>query len=197
MCTCASCEYTDGFSGAPDLFGDFHVPYLAAGMVRAIPGFNAWPRGEPAGKRSSAKAYSAHVAHGKACDGEKLPDYYRTVPKGAVYPHNPALVMPITPAPASVLAWINSVKTGRAEAQPASPETPAKAPRHFPEQDRLREAAKIYAMPKQKPQAKPRGRPTVPGRRVIVKLEEAQIRRLKSLGGGSLTKGMRKLLQSG
>jgi len=44
MCTCTSCEYTDGF---------------------ASKGFAAWPRGEPAGKRSSDGAYRAHVAHSR------------------------------------------------------------------------------------------------------------------------------------
>lgn len=42
MCTCSSCRYTDSFSDK---------------------GFDAWPRGEPAGKRSSEAAYRAHVAH--------------------------------------------------------------------------------------------------------------------------------------
>lgn len=42
MCTCASCEYTDSFSKS---------------------GFDKWPRGEPAGAKSSAAAYTAHASH--------------------------------------------------------------------------------------------------------------------------------------
>ena len=42
MCSCASCKVTDSFHDK---------------------GFAAWPRGEPAGKRSSEAAYRAHVAH--------------------------------------------------------------------------------------------------------------------------------------
>jgi hypothetical protein len=41
MCTCASCSYTDKHKA----------------------GFAEWPRGEPAGKRSSESAYRAHVKH--------------------------------------------------------------------------------------------------------------------------------------
>lgn len=51
MCTCASCEYTDGF---------------------ASKGFAEWPRGNPAGRKSAAM-YTAHVAFsrqwGRAYDG--------------------------------------------------------------------------------------------------------------------------------
>lgn len=42
MCSCASCSYTDKFAGK---------------------GFAEWPRGEPAGPRSSAAAYAAHARH--------------------------------------------------------------------------------------------------------------------------------------
>jgi len=41
MCTCASCSYTDDFKDK---------------------GFAAWPRGNPAGRKSAA-AYAAHVRH--------------------------------------------------------------------------------------------------------------------------------------
>lgn len=44
MCTCTSCEYTDKFGQ---------------------PGFAEWPRGNPAGKRSSDASYRAHVAYSK------------------------------------------------------------------------------------------------------------------------------------
>jgi hypothetical protein len=42
MCSCTSCTITDSFHSK---------------------GFAKWPRGEPAGKRSSEAAYRAHVAH--------------------------------------------------------------------------------------------------------------------------------------
>lgn len=42
MCNCASCKHTDSFHRA---------------------GFGAWPKGDPAGKRASERAYAAHVAH--------------------------------------------------------------------------------------------------------------------------------------
>lgn len=45
MCLCQSCKATDKY---------------------ADKGFAAWPRGEPAGPRSSKALYAAHVAFGKA-----------------------------------------------------------------------------------------------------------------------------------
>jgi hypothetical protein len=51
MCTCASCEYTDGFTKS---------------------GFAEWPRGNPAGRRSDAD-YAAHVRHARS-------GAYKTVP---------------------------------------------------------------------------------------------------------------------
>lgn len=44
MCTCASCSYTDAFSGRADLFTDGSP---------TIKGFDNWPRGEHAGRRAS------------------------------------------------------------------------------------------------------------------------------------------------
>lgn len=71
MCTCASCKYTDSdqFVGIPNLpFRDSHIPGSA---------FASWPRGEPAGQRSSDAAYRAHWAHCNAMrpykEPEKLP----------------------------------------------------------------------------------------------------------------------------
>lgn len=82
MCTCASCEYTDGFLDA---------------------GFAAWPRGNPAGPRKSAASYAGHVAHSWA-------GVYRSVQFKPGQPPKydiPGLVMPVTPAPKYVLDWIN------------------------------------------------------------------------------------------
>lgn len=39
------------------------------------------------------------------------------------------------------------------------------------------------------------GRPAIPGKRVIVKLGDDQIARIKVLGDGSFTKGLRKILR--
>lgn len=59
MCTCASCSYTDKFAGK---------------------GFAEWPRGEPAGPRSSATAYAVHARH---C-GAKMPKPWSYDPPDAV-----------------------------------------------------------------------------------------------------------------
>lgn len=57
MCTCASCSYTDSFSG-----------WVAGEQGELLPdpnrgGFDRWPKGEPAGRRASAASYNAHVSH--------------------------------------------------------------------------------------------------------------------------------------
>lgn len=64
MCSCTSCTYTDSFS---------------------LSGFNSWPRGNPAGKKSQAD-YAAHVRH---CfvDTKKRPG---PGPSGAAYYGVPA-----------------------------------------------------------------------------------------------------------
>ena len=63
MCSCTSCKYTDaytGFTWEKDGDGFKRVPkYDCKG------GFENWPRGEPAGALSSARAYNAHVAHSR------------------------------------------------------------------------------------------------------------------------------------
>jgi hypothetical protein len=118
MCTCASCEYTDAFSGAPDLFGELHVQdirpvwskdglHVEARETRVIPGFNAWPRGKPAGYSSSAAAYKAHAAH---CGSSGLPRPWQFKPGLPPKFNTAGLVMPIQPAPKLVLEFINSVK---------------------------------------------------------------------------------------
>jgi hypothetical protein len=59
MCSCTSCYETDIYGGLPSLFGWQHKnPHPS--------GFTTWPRGEPAGQRSSESAYRAHVAHSRA-----------------------------------------------------------------------------------------------------------------------------------
>jgi hypothetical protein len=100
MCTCASCEYTDGFSGwrkERDRQGGF-IPDLEHG------GFDRWPRGNPAGPRKSKADYAAHVAH--LWEG-----VYRNVPFTPGQPQKfniQGLVMPVTPAPKYVLDFISS-----------------------------------------------------------------------------------------
>ena len=189
MCTCASCEYTDGFAGK---------------------GFAEWPRGNPTGRRSSTE-YSAHASHGKrlfrhvpgkypfsqGCwvEEEKLADKYRSIPREPVFPCNGTPGCgPMPSAPKWLHDWINRQEASPARAEPARPAEPCKAPPHFPERDRAPETAVIYAMPKSKP-TRPRGRPALPGRRVVIKLKEEQIKRAEKLGGGNVAAGIRKALE--
>lgn len=169
MCTCASCEYTDSFAGK---------------------GFAAWPRGDPAGPRSSAAAYSAHATH---C-GAKMPKPWRYVSKPPQFSCY-GLHAPIAPAPKWLHDWINRKAPDRAEARPASPETPAKAPQHFPELDRQPEASNIYTMPKDK---RPVGRPPIVKggmRRVLVTLDDATIEKAKRIGNKQLSPGLREAVK--
>lgn len=84
MCTCTSCEYTDGFSNA---------------------GFTSWPSGEPKGKRASAAEYAAHVAH----LWEGVPRTVQQFKPGQPPRVNiPGLVHPVQPAPKYVLDFIAS-----------------------------------------------------------------------------------------
>jgi hypothetical protein len=170
MCDCTSCSYTDGFAGK---------------------GFAEWPKGEPKGSVTSAKEYREHAIHcGSA--GLPKPRVFKPgqPPKFSTY----GLVMPVQQAPKFVLDWINRKAPDQAEARPASPETPAKAPQHFPAQDRPRETARIYAMPKAKESKQPRGRPAIPGRRIVIKLTEEQIKRAEKKGDGNVSAGIRKAL---
>jgi hypothetical protein len=190
MCTCASCSYTDGYAGK---------------------GFAEWPRGKPAG-RSSDRDYAAHVrysqqwgkGHGKPECGKvaraagtrredphakyKWPRYAEdmtTADYVAVFLRDNNLVAP-------------EKETGRGQPQPVSPATPCKASQHFPAGDRTSEAATIYDMRKEKAKRSV-GRPPLPGRRVIVKLEERHIAKARKLGGGGLTalaRGIRKALEA-
>lgn len=80
-------------------------------------------------------------------------------------------------------------------ARPARPAQPGKAAQHFPAVDRDCETARIYAMPKAKPKPRPVGRPAMEGRRVVIKLEEAQIKRAEELGNGNISAGIRAALE--
>mgnify|MGYP001578005337 CR=1 FL=1 len=57
MCDCTSCKYTDSFAGWAK------VTKAGRGIVPKGNGFADWPRGWPAGKRASERAYTLHVAH--------------------------------------------------------------------------------------------------------------------------------------
>jgi hypothetical protein len=91
-------------------------------------------------------------------------------------------------------AALEREKASPTYAKPARPATPAKAPQHFPAPDRERETAKIYAMPKSKPAKRSRGRPALPGRFVVVKLEERLITKAEKLGG-KVAAGIREALE--
>lgn len=198
MCTCASCSYTDRFAGK---------------------GFAAWPRGDPAGHRSSAAAYAAHVrysqAWGRSPSGNMhhAPEFSRAALRGDPVSAGGALryVRPAgcypgnADAKAGLAAYIaaferrNGLKPQemeKAEAQaPARPAAPGKAPQHFPTGDRTSEAATIYDMRKEKAKRSV-GRPPLPGRRVVVKLEDKQIKAAEKLGAGNIAAGIRKALEA-
>jgi hypothetical protein len=194
MCTCASCEYTDRFSGLPDLLGS---------PVRKDHkhGWDYWPRGDPQGKRASERDYSAHVSHSNHIDrfGVPLPDYYRAIPKGQVFPRISGLVAPVAPMPAWWYAWNSRKSPAAAEAAPASPDQPGKADTHLPPGDRTEQpSATIYEMAKEKAKRKP-GRPALPGKikRIMVSLDVEAIERARKLGGGpngNISAGIRKAL---
>lgn len=174
MCSCASCEHTDSFRDK---------------------GFAAWPRGEPAGKRASERAYAAHVAHARLGASSSIAF---SPGQPAIAARLPGLVHNVQPN-ATAIRWNAGKKASPVfSPEPARPTQPGKAGRHFPARDRPRETAIIYAMPKSKDKARPIGRPPIPGRRVVIKLEEEQIKRAEKLGGGNVAAGIRKALaQSG
>lgn len=202
MCTCASCEYTDRYAGLPDLFGELEVPAIASG-VRSIPSFQAWPRGEPKGSAASGKEYRDHAKH---CGADGLPKPWSFKPGQPPRFNTAGLVLPIAPAPKMVRDWINARgplwgEASPTDAEPARPAAPCKARQHFPGADRGAEAgndgsksAIIYSMQKKEKQKRSRGRPELPGRRVVVKLEEAQIKRAEKIGAGNVAAGIRKAL---
>lgn len=174
-------------------------------------GFAAWPRGNPAGRRSAA-AYAAHVAHGKKLEEREFSPEMLTIRPEPRFSASAlrGLVMPI-PAPSK--AWQDYQKAHAVDwgamypptwkrkgpaVKPAlaRPETPCKASQNFPHGDRTEQAARIYAMPKSEASQhkRGRGRPGMPGRRVVIKLEEEQIKRASKLGGGNVAEGIRRAL---
>jgi hypothetical protein len=197
MCDCTSCSYTDGFAGK---------------------GFAEWPRGNPGG-RKSAREYAAHVKHSQQWGKDKEPEFSASDLRIRPEPYfghsggggnGPSLVIPKGRYDSARKRWIspptelreyiaeverlNGLKKQEPVKAPARPETPAKAPQHFPAQDRPRETAKIYAMPKSKPAKRSRGRPALPGRFVVVKLEERLITKAEKLGG-KVAAGIREALE--
>ena len=182
MCTCASCSYTDGFSGRADLFSDGSP---------TIKGFDKWPRGKPAGVRASETAYRAHVAH--LWDGVKR--HAEPFKPGQAPRFNiPGLVPPVQPMPQWWYDW--NRKTAAALATAARPTQPGKAEPHLHGEDRpAAPSATIYEMAKEKAK-RPVGRPALPGgiKRVLVSLDQATIERGKKLGGDNLSAGIRKAL---
>jgi hypothetical protein len=82
-----------------------------------------------------------------------------------------------------------------AEAEAVSPARPSKSAQHFPELDRQPEAITIYDMRKDKAK-RTVGRPLMPGRRVVVKLQERQIKAAEKLGCGNVAAGIRKALEA-
>ena len=202
MCTCASCSYTDSFHRK---------------------GFDAWPRGEPAGKRSSESSYRAHVAYsrqwGRGYDGVMHePREVAVTPYSGPRSEPARLLIPkarwASPTYHSKREWIeapttmpeyiaqferlNGLKRQEPVKAPARPATPGKAPQHFPDVNRHAETgAKIYEMSKEKAK-RPVGRPPIEGgvKRVLVSLDRASIERARKLGGDNVSAGIRKALAS-
>jgi len=176
MCLCASCKHTDSFSGK---------------------GFAEWPRGEPAGARSSAAAYAAHV---RACPPIAKP--YKAEVFGAPRFSSAGLVGPLQSMPTWWYAWNarneRNNKASPAVAEPARAAQACKPEQYFPEPDRQPETALIYAMPKSDPK-RPPGRPPMFGEKMkkfLIALDEASLERAKKLGGEkqSVAAGIRKAL---
>ena len=165
MCQCASCEYTDRYAGLPELLG-----WKSHDGFKDWQSFKGWPRGDPAGKRS-ATIYAPHVAASKRNDGNKLPASYGTVPKGAVYPTwiTAQLVMPVTPASPSVLAWINRPGQAKRGNVFPGPDVHCAGTRRRPGHPAILRGAK----------------------RTIMSLDAEAIERARRLGKGNLSAGIR------
>lgn len=186
-CTCSSCSYT----------------------AEHDKGWAAWPRGNPAGRRSAA-AYAAHVAHGKDAspgwsDGKALPDQYRVIRPEPIYPHIPGLVPPIAQNLVAV-RWnqraaqeLAKRKTARSPQPFPRPEPAGKPAAALSHADRGERTATILPMPKPKPRG--RGRPPIkPGESVVrrlVSLDAATVKALRKAGDGNLSAGIRKLAAKG
>lgn len=96
MCTCASCSYTDSYGGMPDLL-DRDTTYATRRY-----GFADWPRLEPAGKRVSDAAYTAHVAH--LWEGVYRRPIAFEPGQAPIYPTVPGLVHNVAPN-ATAIRW--------------------------------------------------------------------------------------------
>ena len=196
MCDCASCEYTDKLSG----WGEPESESYKRG------GFANWPRGKPAG-RSSDRDYAAHVRYSLQWgSGHGKPECRKVARAGGTRREDPHALYKwpqfgadecqTTAQYVRQFLKLNGLtKASPTEAEPARPDQPGKADPHLPELDRQREPAVIYAMPKSKTETKrPRGRPAMPGRKVLIKLADEQIKRAAKLGGGNVAAGIRKAL---
>jgi hypothetical protein len=184
MCTCASCSYTDKYAGK---------------------GFAEWPRGKPAG-RSSVREYAAHVRYaqqwGKGHGKPECGKVARAAGTRSEDPHAkykwPQYAEDMATAD-YVAAFLrdNNLKPEmkRAESPRPRPARPSKSAQHFPDLDRQAEAITIYDMRKDKAK-RTVGRPLMPGRRVVVKLQERQIRAAEKLGCGNVAAGIRKALEA-
>lgn len=204
MCTCASCSYTDSFSGY--------------GLNAAKGGFANWPRGNPAGARRSAADYAAHWRHCTTWYASKgaTREFSGSVPTSPLRYSPPAQRDPgadrtyptHTDTPegwsgtaAYVEAFIAANNYAKepspARAEPGRPAAPAKAPRHLPEPDRNgAEPVKIYMMKARK--ANPVGRPPIAkggAVRKLVTLDPDTIAKAKKLGDGKLSAGLREAVR--
>jgi len=184
MCTCASCKYTDSFKE----------------------GFATWPRGEPAGKRSSESAYATHVRHYQAGAYKHVaftpgqaPRYPSTGTRQAdsgAYRQYPSFHEEQGQA-VYIAEFIkkNGYKRQEPVKAPASPAQACKPEPHLPEPDRRPEpSARIYLMDKAKRKT---GRPPIGDKtmkKVLVTLDEVSIERAKQLGKQNVSAGIRKAL---
>lgn len=193
MCNCASCEYTDSFSGwIFDAEQDKHV------ANPECKGFADWPRGEPKGSVTSAKEYRAHQSH---CGSGGLPKpwtfKYGEPPKFPAWMNGNGPIEPLAKWIRDKVSGVPLTSKGPVLPGPDARITQACKPaQHLRRRDRpAPPQAEIYNMAEEKEKRKT-GRPPMPGKRVIVKLEEKQIERVKALGNGSFTKGLRELLKT-
>lgn len=145
MCNCTSCEYTDGFSQK---------------------GFDAWPKGEPKGKRKAAAEYLSHVAFGKRTSDRAIPDALLKFKPGQPPQFPPAGFSPPAGLPERLKAIV--CKPHRITTPQTDGETPKDEPQpkpgrvrnatganpshHFRRGNRPRQHRGVYAMP-----PKPRG----------------------------------------
>lgn len=183
MCTCTSCEYTDGY---------------------ADKGFAAWPRGNPAG-RKSAERYAAHVKHAQSWGKDRVPELPAGIWNRSPFPcsgtnwTDPGKDRTYPPADKTLgtaeyvsaflssnnyvteetiekqahyrrivereeainaKRWANVEKARAAEAAPPRPDQPGKANPHLPAVNRHDgPGARIYAMPKAKPKQQAKQEP--------------------------------------